>query len=293
MTSLVILAAGLGSRFGGNKQLTEFGAQQLTLMEYNIINAVAAGFSRVVFIIRLELEAQLRRQVIARLPKELSYDIAFQTLNDLPQGWFIPTKRTKPLGTAHALWCCRHLLTENFAVINADDFYGKQAFQLLSQQAKTTPEQYLMVAYQLKNTLSDFGGVNRGLCQLGELKYLTRIEECEQIIANDKEIDGIISSSQKAIKLAENCLISMNCWLFTPKIFTALEQAVIDLLSTTSQEGTDLRAECYLPNVVMKQIQQQEVMVKVLSTSDSWFGVTYPQDSKVVAEKVTALFTKK
>lgn len=289
----MILAAGFGSRFGGNKQLTEFGAQQLTLMEYNLINAVAAGFTRVIFIIRPELEAELRRQVIARLPKELSYDIAFQTLSDLPQGCSLPTKRIKPLGTAHALWCCRHLLTESFAVINADDFYGKQAFQLLNQQTKTSPEHYLMVAYQLKNTLSDFGGVNRGLCQLDEQQYLTRIEECEQIIANDKEIDGIISRSQVAIKLAEDCLISMNCWYFTPKIFSALEQAVIDLLSTTSLEDNDMRAECYLPNVVMKQIQQQEVMVKVLSTSDSWFGVTYPQDSKVVAEKVTALFTKK
>ena len=298
MSNLVILAAGLGSRFGGNKQLAEFGHQQLTLMEYNLLNAVAAGFTRVIFIIRPELESQLKRQVIVRLPKQLSYSIAFQTLKDLPKGCSLPSQRSKPLGTAHALWCCRHLLNDSFAVINADDFYGKQAFSLLLQQAKFTPEHYLMVAYQLKNTLSEFGGVNRGLCQLDSQHHLTHIEECEQITTNDEGITGILSTTQTTINLSENQLISMNCWFFTPAIFSILEQSITTLLratkqAPTTQESVNLTAECYLPNVVMAQIQQQAVVVKVLSTTDSWFGLTYSQDSEQVAEKITALFTKK
>jgi NDP-sugar pyrophosphorylase family protein len=293
MTSIVILAAGLGSRFGGNKQLAEFGDQQLTLMEYNLLNAVNAGFERVIFVIRPELEDLLKQQVITRLPDGLSYDIAYQTIADVPDGCHISTKRTKPLGTAHALWCCRHLINDNFAVINADDFYGKKAFHLLLAQTKKTPNYHLMVAYQLKNTLSDFGGVNRGLCQIDDQHYLLAIEECEKIQATEKGINGVISDKQQSIKLANDCLISMNCWLFTPEIFTALKQALVDLLSFTKITVNNINTECYLPAVVMQQIQQETTKVKVLSTEDSWFGLTYPQDSTLVNKKVTALFSKK
>ena len=293
MTNLVILAAGLGSRFGGNKQLAEFGQQQLTLMEYNLLNAIDAGFERVVFVIRPELETLLKQQVVTRLPEGLAYDIAYQRIDDVPQGCHISTKRTKPLGTAHALWCCRHLINNNFAVINADDFYGKQAFSLLLQQTKKTPNDYLMVAYQLKNTLSDFGGVNRGLCQTDESNCLLAIEECEQIQASKLGIDGVLSESQQSVDLAAESLISMNCWLFTVDIFSALEQALINLLNPKKIKLTNINAECYLPAVVMQQIQQKNKRVKVLSTEDTWFGLTYPQDSAQVDKKVTALFAKK
>ncbi|PKI13895.1 nucleotidyltransferase family protein [Colwellia sp. 12G3] len=293
MTNLVILAAGLGSRFGGNKQLAEFGPQQLTLMEYNLINAVAAGFTRVIFVIRPELELLLRQQVITRLPENIDYAFTYQSFDDLPQNYKVPTQRSKPLGTAHALWCCRNLLKESFAVINADDFYGKQVFSLLLQQAKKTPLDYLMVAYQLQNTLSDFGGVNRGLCQFDKQKYLTSIEECEQIKADKQKITGILSASQQQIELDAECLISMNCWFFTIDIFQALEHAVINTISLANEQESELNKECYLPAVVMQQIQQNNKKVKVLSTNDSWFGLTYPQDSKQVHKKVTALFAKK
>lgn len=293
MTSLVILAAGLGSRFGGNKQLAEFGPQQLTLMEYNLINAVTAGFNRVIFVIRPELESLLRQQVISRLPVNINYEFAYQSFNDLPENCTLPAQREKPLGTAHALWCCRNLLKESFSVINADDFYGKQAFSLLLQQAKQTPNDYLMVAYQLQNTLSDFGGVNRGLCQLDKQAYLTAIEECEQIETDKQKITGMLSTSQQKIELAPKYLISMNCWYFTIDIFLALEHAVINILSQAREKEAELNKECYLPTVVMQQIQDKNKKVKVLSTSDSWFGLTYPQDSEQVHEKITALFTKK
>ncbi len=293
MTILVILAAGLGSRFGGNKQLAEFGPQQLTLMEYNLINAENAGFKRVVFVIRPELEQLIRQQVISRLPKGITYDFAVQNFDDLPLGCTLPEQRTKPLGTAHALWCCRELITDSFAVINADDFYGKQAFVLLLKQSTETAKDYLMVAYQLQNTLSDFGGVNRGLCKLNEQNYLTSIEECEQIKANDQGISGVLSSNNATIKLSRECLISMNCWFFNPDIFVALEQAISELLTSIKNHRLDVNQECYLPSVVMQQIEQKKRKVKVLSTTDSWFGLTYPQDSKQVDEKITALFAKK
>jgi len=202
-------------------------------------------------------------------------------------------QRKKPLGTAHALWCCRELITDSFAVINADDFYGKQAFALLLNQTSETPNDYLMVAYQLQNTLSDFGGVNRGLCKLNELNYLTAIEECEQIKANKQGISGVLSSNNSNIKLSPECLISMNCWFFNPDIFVALELALTELLTSIKNHRMDVNQECYLPSVVMQQIEQKNRKVKVLSTGDSWFGLTYPQDSKQVNEKVTALFSKK
>ena len=297
MTSLVILAAGLGSRFGGNKQLAEFGPQQLTLMEYNLINAVNAGFKRVVFVIRPELEPLLRRQVIPRRPENIEYAFAVQSFADLPPACTLPTQRSKPLGTAHALWCCRHLIKESFAVINADDFYGKQAFSLLLQQANKTPKDYLMVAYQLRNTLSDFGGVNRGLCQLDGQNYLTAIEECEQIQSDGQTIKGILSENQRDIELTAKSLISMNCWFFTPDVFLALEQALTRLLCAIEAKQLGVNQECYLPAVVMQQIQQQNHQqnkrVKVLSTNDNWFGLTYSQDSGQVDKKVTALFGKK
>jgi len=293
MTSLVILAAGLGSRFGGNKQLAEFGQQQLTLMEYNLINAVNAGFTQVVFVIRPELEPLLQQQVIPRLPKGLAHAFAYQTFDDLPHGCRASPQRSKPLGTAHALWCCRNIIKGSFAVINADDFYGKQAFSLLLQQAKKTAKDYLMVAYQLKNTLSDFGGVNRGLCKINEQQHLLTIEECEQIKAGKQGINGVVANNQQVVELAAESLISMNCWFFTSDIFNALEQAIASLLKRSKEEFTNINAECYLPAVVMQQIQQQNKTVVVLSTDDSWFGLTYPQDTALVDEKVTALYGKK
>lgn len=198
------------------------------------------------------LDPLLRQQVIPRLPKNVEYDFALQSFADLPPASILPAQRRKPLGTAHALWCCRHLIKESFTVINADDFYGKQTFSLLLQQASKTPKDYLMVAYQLQNTLSDFGGVNRGLCQLDELCYLTTIEECEQIQANGQSINGILSAKQLNIELPAKSLISMNCWLFTPDIFSALEQALAHLLSAINAKQLGINQECYLPAVVME-----------------------------------------
>ena len=171
----------MGSRFGGDKQLATFGANKCTLMEYNLIHAANAGFDHVIFVIRPELEETFNQQVLPRLPEQLTYDLVHQIFDCLPDNHTISEERIKPLGTAHALWCCRNLLNESFAVINADDYYGKHAFQLFLQHSKIAINHHLMVAYQLENTISEFGGVNRGLCQISPENTLVKIEECETL----------------------------------------------------------------------------------------------------------------
>jgi choline kinase len=284
MPSIVILAAGLGSRFGGDKQLVEFGKRKLTLMEYNLSHAALAGFDRVIFVIRPELNEALQQQVLPRLPKGLQSEIVLQTLDNLPVGRSVPAERRKPLGTGHALWCCREFLAENFAVINADDYYGAQAFELLLSQANKTQNNHAMVAYQLKNTLSEFGSVNRGLCQLSKESNLDYIEECENIIEQDNIITGKLGVAGKLVKLDRNALISMNCWLFNTDIFPILTEEIHHLL-----QQKKLTSECYLPNVVMKQIVQRQKKVTVLKTTEHWFGLTYQQDCQSISEKTDAI----
>jgi NDP-sugar pyrophosphorylase family protein len=259
-------------------------------MEYNLSHAVHAGFDRVIFVIRPELTEVLQRQVLPRLPDGLQYEIVLQTLNNLPAGCSVPAERSRPLGTAHALWCCNKLLTENFAVINADDYYGAQAFELLLTKAKETETEtennHAMVAYQLQNTLSKFGSVNRGLCQLSKENNLEYIEECENIIEQDGIIRGNLGVNGKLVELDKDTLISMNCWLFNTDIFPLLTEEIRHIL-----QGKKITTECYLPNVVMKQIVQQQKKVIVLKTTEHWFGLTHQQDCQSVSEKTDAIST--
>ena len=215
------------------------------------------------------------------------HEIVLQALDNLPAGCLVPAERTKPLGTAHALWCCHQMLTESFAVINADDYYGAQAFGLLLTQAKKTANHHLMVAYQLQNTLSEFGSVNRGLCQFNAEHNLEQIEECENIIQHKDKITGKLGVEGRVIELDKDTLISMNCWLFNTDIFPLLAKEIRQVL-----QHNKLSAECYLPNVVMKQIVQQQKKVTVLKTSEQWFGLTYQQDCQSVSEKIDAILTK-
>ncbi|RHW76587.1 NTP transferase domain-containing protein [Colwellia sp. RSH04] len=291
MKTLVILAAGLGSRFGGDKQLTEFGPQSKTLMEYNIIHAVEAGFERCLFVIRPALQSFFDKQIVPRLPKSLTVDFVHQTTHDLPLNCSIAETRQKPLGTAHALWCCRKKLTGNFAVINADDYYGADCFNQLILHYQHTTNNYLMVAYQLEQTLSQFGGVNRGICKLSDHNTLLSIEEGKNIIEHNHKITAIFSDHTR--ELTDNNLVSMNCWLFTSDIFSAIEQVLCSLLSNDAVDKLNQSAECYLPDVVMSQINTVQKQVKVVTTSAKWFGLTFREDTDLVEEKITALFSKK
>lgn len=295
LKTIVILAAGNGTRFGGAKQFACFGTQAKTLMEYNLIHALAAGFNHVVFITQAQQKQLLEQEVISRLPKSLTVDIAIQALTSLPEKCSIPTTRTKPLGTAHALWCAKEFINNPFVVINADDYYGKKAFSLLQQHqaidAKSQLPQYAMVAYLVQKTLSQHGGVNRGLCKFNQEMQLTKITEIENIHIksghNNLVISGQDSIKNQSIDLPENSLVSMNLWAFDSSIFSAIEQELIKTLTATSTENI----ECYLPNVVMSQLNQQQVSVNVLTSDDDWFGVTYAADATWVNHKIDQLFS--
>ncbi len=264
-------------------------------MEYNLYHAIDAGFNHVVFITQACQKAQLEREIITRLPKNLNIDIVIQSLNVLPKNCHIPSTRTKPLGTAHALWCAKNIINENFVVINADDYYGQQAFSMLKQKHVSRPISdipcYAMVAYLVQNTLSNHGGVNRGLCQHDnkmQLKKVTEVENIQQsTIGKNTVISGEISTTKQAISLADNALVSMNCWAFNRKIFSAIEQK----LSNTFTIDATNKTECYLPDIVMYQLEKQQVNVDVLKSEDNWFGVTYAADSLSVDSQINQIFS--
>ncbi|WP_371195733.1 sugar phosphate nucleotidyltransferase [Glaciecola sp. SC05] len=297
--TIVILAAGSGSRFGGAKQFMCFGHGAKTLMEYNLHHAMKAGFTHVVFVTQAHQKEQLEQQVMPRLPSRLKVDIAIQTVDMLPDACQLSPTRNKPLGTAHALWCARAHIKGAFAVINGDDYYGEQAFAQLQSRHKSIDQHnavshHTMVAYLIKNTLSENGGVNRGICEHNASMQLQRITEVEQIKSISEHghsaIVGKIASSGKSIHIPHNTPVSMNCWLFDKSIFSGIEQALVATFGTAADaQQIDSNTECYLPDVVMSLLANAQVVVDVLISKDDWFGVTYAADSASVDEKVNGL----
>ena len=292
LKTLVILAAGNGSRFGGDKQFAKFGTLNKTLMEYNICHAIEAGFEHIIFITQPKQKLILEQQVIAHLPEAMTIDIVLQTLSDLPNGCHLASERTKPLGTAHAVWCARKYISNHFAVINADDYYGKQAFFLMRNHPNKEQD-ILLVTYLVKNTLSENGGVNRGLCQYNEQLLLREVVEAENI---HKDEHGVIKGemvpqlnrAKRTVVIDEDTLVSMNCWVFTPQIFPTIEK----LISSTLLSENNHKCECYLPSAVMKHIEDYEANARVLASHDDWFGVTYAADTSSVNSKIAGLINK-
>lgn len=288
--SLVILAAGLGSRFGGNKQLAQFCPEKLSLIECNICHAIDAGFTQVCFIIRPELEALFIEQIIPKIQGKISINFCYQSLTELPQGVKIPSNRSKPLGTAHAIWCCQDIIKHNFAVINGDDYYGKSAFTALMKHHNKDNTNFAMVAYPLGKTLSDNGHVNRGLCQIDAGNRLTSVKEYIEIAEHHGQIIGKQATNSSNDNLPNQSLVSMNCWFFTPEIFPQLGQYITDKIS---KELPNENGECYLPEAVMTGIQSINQTVEVLEAHDNWFGLTYPEDRNIVESKISKLYHQK
>ena len=294
LTTLVILAGGNGSRFGGPKQFACFGHLKRTLMEYNIYYAIEAGFSQVVFIIKASHKEQLEREVISMLPEKITVSIAIQTNSMIPQQCYVPSERTTPLGTAHALWCAKEYIKGRFVVVNADDHYGPQAFVQLQywnthMHSENSNKRYAMVAYLIENTLSEHGGVNRGLCEYDSNMHLKHIKEVESIRqireGRNSIIRGDIVSTKETINIPFCSLISMNCWAFDSYIFPAIEHMLIHTFAI----DTDEKVECYLPDVVMEQLDKENIDVNILISKDDWFGVTYAKDSVSVENKINQL----
>jgi MobA-like NTP transferase domain len=286
--TLVILAAGMGSRYGGLKQVDPMGPAGETVLDYSVYDALRAGFARVVFVIRRDFEAEFHTQIGARFAGRVQVDYVFQALDALPSGREVPTGRTKPWGTGHALWCARAALAGPFAVVNADDFYGADSFLRLAEflrarrdeTGQVAVSQYAMVGFQLANTLSEYGAVSRGLCAVGPSGELASIVEC----------GGILPSEVGAgRKYAADSTVSMNCWGFTPSFLPQLEARWQAFWAT---EGESERAEFYLPFAVNDLLASRAARVQVLPTVDQWFGVTYREDKPRVQRAINALVAR-
>ena len=290
-TTLVIMAAGIGSRFGkGIKQLEPVGPNNEIIMDYSIHDAIAAGFNKIIFIIRKDIEKDFIniignriKSICDKLNVEVQY--AFQDLNNIPKGITVPKDRKKPWGTGHAILSCKELINEPFAVINADDYYGKQAFKnvynFLQNYKKTEPNHFCMSGFILKNTLSENGGVTRGICKLDDNNYLTNIEETTDIIKKDNKA----FSNEKEIDINSN--VSMNMWGLTPEFLNLLEKGFESFFNNI--EGNELKAEYLLPAFIGELLEKDLISVKVLETSDRWFGVTYKEDKKFVIDSFKKL----
>lgn len=280
----------MGSRYGGLKQMDPMGPNGETVLDYSVYDAIRAGFGRVVFIIREDFAEAFRQGVGSRFAGRIQVDYVFQKLSDLPAGYSVPEGREKPWGTAHAVRAARHAVKEHFAVINADDFYGRDAYARAAAFFASLPEgirdEMAMIGYPLENTLSDHGHVNRGICELDGSGHLTRVEE---ILDIQREGDGVVRGKRvdgSRQDIADGSLVSMNFWAFGPDFFLRLEEAFTDFLE---KSGTQLKSECYIPTVVDDLIRSAKGACPVLRTSSQWFGVTYPQDKPFVVESIAKL----
>lgn len=285
-TALVIMAAGIGSRFGkGIKQLEPVGPSGEIIMDYSIHDALEAGFNKVVFIIRKDLEKDFKEVIGNRIEKITEVEYAYQELANLPEGFHCPSQRTKPWGTGHAVLACRELLTEPFAVINADDYYGKEAFRkvhdyLVSEKEGSDRLQICMAGFILGNTLSDNGAVTRGVCHVDEKGQLTGVTETHNIV---KTSEGAAQQDDNSlVPLDTDSLVSMNMWGLTPEFMETLYEGFREFLAQVP-EG-DYKAEYLLPTIVDKLIKNKEADVQVLKTEDTWFGVTYQEDKYAVKQ---------
>ncbi|MBD5545463.1 MAG: nucleotidyltransferase [Lachnospiraceae bacterium] len=290
--ALVILAAGMGSRYGGLKQIDPVDAQGNKIIDFSIYDARKAGFEKVVFIIKKENEQDFRSCIGDAVSKYMDVEYVFQDIKKVPDGFEIPEGRIKPWGTAHAILCCKETVKEPFAVINADDFYGRSAFKTLYEYLTTHEDdelhRYAMVGYELGNTLTENGSVARGCCVTDENGYLVTIAERTQI---EKRPHGAAYSEDGGKTYTDiplNTPVSMNMWGFTPSIMEELEKAV-GLFFQKGVEGNPLKAECFLPIEVDKLLKEKKATVQVLSSKDKWFGVTYKEDKPFVMESIQKL----
>ena len=287
--TLVILAAGMGSRFGGLKQIEPMGPSEEFIIDYSVYDAIKAGFNKIVFLIKRENYDLFKETIGARVEPHIKVEYAFQELNNLPIGYELPSDRTKPLGTAHAVLCCKDVVNEPFAMINADDFYGRDAFIKAYDflvNADSNSNNYGMIGYMVSNTLTENGSVKRGVCEVDENDYLksiieSKVERINNVIVA-KPLDG-----RGEFNVDDNATVSMNFLLFTPSIFKHIE----DRFPIFLEENKDnlLTSEYLIPDVLEKLIQENKVTTKVINTTASWYGVTYKEDTPSVRSAIKNL----
>lgn len=286
--TVVVLAAGIGSRYGGLKQIEAVGPHGAIVIEYSIFDALRAGFDRVVCVIRRDIEKDFRALVSARFEKQVPVDYVFQDMDDLPVGFSLPPERKKPWGTGHALLACREVVKEPFAVINADDFYGRRSYEALGaflSGVNPRSGDYSMVGFTLRNTLSEHGHVARGVCDVTASGLLSKVVERTNIEKQGSAARYACSDGSWTALTGDE-VVSMNMWGLTPSLFGHLQAAFPAFLT---QAAGNPKAEFFLPTVVDGLVSAGKASVKVLSTPESWFGVTYPQDKAIVVEGIRRL----
>jgi len=281
--TLLIMAAGMGSRYGGLKQLDSVGPNEETIIDYSVYDAIRSGFNKVVFVIREEFHKEFRSLITDKYSGQIKVEFAFQELHNLPEGFSCPLERKKPWGTGHAILTAKDFIQEPFVAINGDDFYGLESFKVVADYYQNGGDEFSMVAFQLDNTLSDFGSVTRGLCTLNGEKLDTVIETGGLKMSND----GM--ESDRKIVLNGKEPVSMNVWGFTPDLFTYLESMFSKFLE---KEGNELKSEYLIPSVVNTLIQTGEKNVHILHSSAKWFGVTYKEDKPYVTKQINDLINK-
>lgn len=285
--TLLVLAAGMGSRFGGLKQLTPFGPNGETLMDYSVYDAIRAGFDRIVFVIRRDFEALFREQIGSRYAGRIAIDYAFQSLEDLPGGKTPPEGREKPWGTGQAVYAARDVIDGPFAVINADDFYGAESFRKLAAELRRFQPGKLgmcLCGYRLENTLSEHGTVSRGICETCD-GFLTRVTEHTKLSRSGDQVRSQLEDGGETFFPPEQ-LVSMNCWGFSAELFGELETMFAAFLDARGQE---LKSEFYIPFAADELIRAGKVKCRMLTSEDRWFGVTYQDDRPTVEQGLAAL----
>ena len=290
--TLVILAAGMGSRYGGLKQIDPVDDKGHKIIDFSIYDALRAGFGKVVFIIKKENEKDFRELVGDAVSRHMPVEYVYQELNRVPEGFQIPEGRVKPWGTAHAILCCKGVVKEPFAVINADDYYGRSAYgelyRFLTTHQDDDKYRYAMVGYRLGNTLTENGSVARGVCVTDENGFLVQIAERTKIVKTAEAAAYTEDDGKSWTPLPLDTPVSMNMWAFSPSILTELEAAV-ERFFAQEVEKNPLKAECFLPIEVDKLLNSGKATVEVLHSADKWFGVTYKEDKPFVMDSIAKL----
>ena len=289
--ALIIMAAGMGSRFGGLKQVTPLGPSGEMIIDYSIHDAIEAGFERVVFVIKHEIEEVFKEMVGKRIEEKIKVDYVFQELNVLPEGYSIPDGRKKPYGTGHAVWCCRNVVKGPFMVINADDYYGKKCFKLvydfITKKSDDVKKHIVMAGYILENTLTENGSVSRGVCEIDKDGKIVSLTERTQIELHNGKAEYTEDGGQSWVAIPAGSYVSMNCWGFPEGVFDFFEKEFFKFLDTNLKDNP-IKAEFYLPFTANAMQSEGLADITVLPTDDKWYGVTYSEDKQMVMNALKA-----
>lgn len=288
-TSLVILAAGMGSRYGGLKQIDKIGPNGEIILELSVYDAIQAGFNEVIFIIKESIEKEFKEAIGDKVSKHIDVKYVYQDINNIPEGFSVPEGREKPWGTGHAILCCEDVINNPFAVINADDYYGQIGFKKLHDflVTNTNEDEYAMVGYLLSNTVSEHGSVSRGVCTIDDGK-LTNVDELTRIEKHLNKIQYSKDDGMTWISLEDNRLVSMNMWGFKPNFVQRMKEDFVTFFEKEVPTN-NLKSEFFIPKEVGKMLREKQIEVQVLQSEDKWYGVTYQEDKPMVQEGIKKL----